>query len=466
MVGRSLVFKTAAYATIVFFLAIPPTIFLARKVFETGRRFDAPDFVMPTLTFIEREIERGWQGAPPSRERLAEFEGISRHALRVVPWGDPAVPAALASAEHLVDPRPPGPDGERPRHWARIDAGGKPVGALEMTLSPRLRGPDHPRRPPGPGGLGGPPGPGFHGPFAPDLAWVWILLLMLIIVPPLYLWVLRPLRAMVGIAQRLGGGDLETPVAIDRRDEFGELERAFEKMRIDLKGAFEQRERLLTDVSHEIRGPLARMMIALPLLQREGAPGPVTQIFENELRAVDELVGDVLALARGGYQDRIAWTDLDLAEVARALLEERRLFAEQKGVALEGELTPARAAGDPKLVARALGNLLDNALKYTAPGDRVRLVTRSAGAQAVARVEDNGPGIAAEHLPHIFEPFYRPDTSRSRETGGAGLGLSIVRRIVEGHGGSVTVTTPAGGGTVAEVRLPAEGHLPAEGRSV
>ncbi len=445
MVGRSLVFKTAAYATIVFFLAIPPTIFVARKLFEIGRRFDAPAFVLPTLTFLEREVEREWKGTPPTRARLAEFEGVSRHELRFVPWGDPAIPAALGADNLIVDPHLPG---ERPRHWARIDHGGTPVGALEV--SPHFgRGPGHPAGP------GGPPRPGVFGPFAPDLAWVWILLLMLIIVPPLYLWVLRPLRDMVGIAQRLGGGDLDTPVAIDRRDEFGELERAFEKMRVDLKDAFEQRERLLTDVSHEIRGPLARMMIALPLIQREGAPGPVTQIFENELRAVDELVGDVLALARGGYQDRVEWTRLDLAEIARALVAERGLFAEQKGVALEADLAPAPAVGDPKLVARAIGNLLDNAIKYTSPGDQVRVATRGEGAYAVARIEDTGPGIQAEHLPHIFEPFYRPDTSRSRETGGAGLGLSIVKRIAEGHGGSVAVTSQAGGGTVAALRLPA-----------
>ena len=388
---RSLVFKTAAYATIVFFLAVPATVFVARKVFETGRRFDAPAFVLPTLAFLERELEREWQGAPPTRERLAEFEGVSRHSLRFVAWGDPAIPPGLAEADRVVDGRAPG-SGVPPRHWARIDHGGQPVGALEMV--PRFhRGPGGWG---GPGGAGGPPpgpppgrpGPGFRGPFAPDLAWIWLLTLMLIIVPPLFLWVLRPLREMVGVAQRLGAGDLDTPVPIDRRDEFGELERAFEKMRLDLKGAFEQRERLLTDVSHEIRGPLARMMIALPLLRQEGAPGPVTQIFENELRAVDELVGDVLALARGGYQDRMAWTRLDLAAIARA------------------------------------------------------------------RVEDDGPGIAPEHLPHVFEPFWRPDTSRSRETGGAGLGLSIVKRIAEGHGGSVGVTSRPGGGTIAELRLP------------
>lgn len=443
--GRSLVFKTAAYATIVFFLAIPPTIFLARKMFETGRRFDAPAFVLPTLTFLEREIEREWTGAPPAKARLAEFEAVARHDLRFVPWGSAEVPAGLRTENVILDPRHHQPGSEPPRHWARLDHAGVPVGALEMRPAFRHKG--------GPGGP--PPGPGgFRGPFAPDMAWVWILTLMLIIVPPLYLWVLRPLRDMVGIAQRLGAGDLDTPVAIDRRDEFGELERAFEKMRVDLKGAFEQRERLLTDVSHEIRGPLARMMIALPLLQREGAPGPVTQIFENELRAVDEMVGDVLALARGGYQDRVDWQALDLALVASALVAERHLIAAQKGVFLELEAEHAPAIGDPKLVARAIGNLLDNAIKYSGEGARVRMITRAVGPHAVARVEDDGPGIAPEHLPQIFEPFYRPDTSRSRETGGAGLGLSIVKRIAEGHGGGVSVTSPPGGGTVAEIRFP------------
>jgi signal transduction histidine kinase len=445
MVGRSLVFKTSVYATIVFFLAIPPTIFVARKVFETGRRFEAPGFVQPMVAFVEHELEREWTGTPPTRARLEEFEAVTHHALRFVPWGDPAIPAALATTDVRLDPQPHA-GGRGPHHWARVDHAGKPVGALEFSA--RI-----------PGGPGGPPGRfgprGFGGPFAPDMAWLWILILMLIIVPPMYFWVLRPLRAMVAIANRLGGGDLDTPVAIGRRDEFGDLERAFEKMRVDLRGAIEQRERLLTDVSHEIRAPLARMMIALPLIQREGAPGPVTQIFENELRAVDDLVGDVLARARGGYQASLAWTKLDLADVARSLGTDRALFAELKGLALELDLEPAPAAGDLKLVNRAIGNLVDNALKYTAPGDVIRVVTRLAGGQAVVRVEDTGPGIAPEHLPLIFEPFYRPDTSRSRETGGSGLGLAIVKRIAEAHGGAVSVTSPPGGGTIAELRFPA-----------
>jgi two-component system sensor histidine kinase BaeS len=299
---------------------------------------------------------------------------------------------------------------------------------------------------------------GPRGLFAPQTAWIWLLLLGLIIVPPLFVWVLRPLREMVAVAGRLAAGDLETPVTIDRRDEFGELEGAFEHLRVALRRSLQQREQLLTDVSHEIRAPLARMMIALPLLRCEGASGPVTQIFEHELRAVDALVGEVLALARGGFQELLARETVDLAAIAAQLAADRAPFAAQKGLALTVAGTAAPVIGDAKLLTRAIGNLLDNALTYTDAGASVQIETGVEAGEAFARVADTGPGIDAEALPHVFEPFWRPDTSRSRETGGAGLGLSIVRRVAQSHGGTATVVSPAGGGTIAELRLPSA-HL-------
>ena len=446
MVNRSLVVKTTLYAALVFLAAIPPTTFFAGKLMEAGRRHQAPHFVDRQLAFIERDLERGWQGPPSEADLQALSEALPvPHRLRFVAWDAPGVPPELDTVERLVDDTP---GHERPEHWVRIDRDGRPVGAVAMT--PQWR-------PPGGRPFGGPPGPRPPGPFGPQMAWVWLLLLMLIIVPPIYLWVLRPLREMVGVAHRLGSGDLDTPVAVSRKDEFGELERAFEHMRTELKLAVEQRERLLTDVSHEIRAPLARMMIALPLLRKEGAPGPVTEIFEAELRHVDDLLGEVLALARAGYQPMFAPERLDLAEIARGLAADWAHFAEQGQRTVTLALAPVAVMGDRRLLTRAVSNLLDNALKYTSPGGQVRLVTRLEGGQAVLVVEDDGPGIAPSDMAMIFEPFYRPDTSRSRETGGAGLGLSIVKRIAEAHGGEVALRPRPEGGTLAELTLPAAG---------
>jgi len=121
------------------------------------------------------------------------------------------------------------------------------------------------------------------------------------------------------------------------------------------------------------------------------------------------------------------------------------------------DLEPASTEGDESLLRRAMGNLLDNAIKYTPERGRIAVATRVDGDEAVFRVADNGPGIPAAALPHVFEPFFRPDTSRTRETGGTGLGLSIVRAIAEQHGGKAALESEEGTGTTAELRVPAIG---------
>jgi two-component system sensor histidine kinase BaeS len=302
----------------------------------------------------------------------------------------------------------------------------------------------------GPHGKGPPP----RGPLGAGALISLLLALLLAIVPPLYMWVLKPLRRMVAAAQRLGAGDLDTPIHTTRRDEFGELEQAFERMRQEVKRSMEQRDRLLTDVSHEIRGPLARMTLALPLMKKEGASGPVCDIFAQELEAVEHLVGEALALARGGYAPAHAHEPVDLGVLLAELIRTRQLWITEKDLQLSADYQPVCVSADRQLLARALGNVLDNALKYTDPGDTLHVATGTEGSEAWVRIQDSGPGIAPEHLPLVFEPFYRPDTSRSRETGGAGLGLSIVKRIVESHGGTVTLQCPPGEGTLVEMRLP------------
>jgi signal transduction histidine kinase len=286
------------------------------------------------------------------------------------------------------------------------------------------------------------------------MAWVWVLLLLLAIVPPLWLWVLRPLRRMVEVAARLGSGDLATPVPQTHRDEFGALERAFEQLRVALAQSMATRERLLLDVSHEIRGPLARMMLALPLLERDPPNGPIKAVLEGEVRAIDRLTEEVLAVARAGYQEVLQPAPVDLPDMLTELGTERQLATADKHVALVLELAPVTALGDARLLHRAAANVLDNAIKFTRPGGTIRVACREERGEAVLQVADSGPGIAAEHLPRIFEPFYRPDDSRSRETGGTGLGLSIVREIASRHGGTVAIDCPPDGGTVVTLRVP------------
>jgi signal transduction histidine kinase len=237
-------------------------------------------------------------------------------------------------------------------------------------------------------------------------------------------------------------------VPVTRTDELADLERAFESLRQRVLQMLRQKERLLADISHELRGPLSRMAVAVPLLRTPPEDAPTVARLEREIQAMDALIGELLALARAQGQ-ALRREPVDLATLAQGLVEEREPAARQAGLVLETRLDPAPLQGDPRLLARAMGNLLDNALKYTPAGGHVRVET----APGCFRVVDDGPGIAPADLPHLFEPFYRPDTSRSRETGGVGLGLAIAKAIAEGHGGSAVLASGPDG-TVAELRLP------------
>lgn len=436
MVRRSLLAKTALYGVLVFSLAIPAGFFVAHRLREAGRGEHIRGFVGPQLAYLKQELERATPQGTPQAQQLARLETPFNSRLRFVPWGQAAIPPELQDTPWLVDPRPLH---RSPTHWIRLDAANGPLGAVAVS-------PQHG----GPRGKGPPP----RGPLGAGALTSLLLALLLAIVPPLYMWVLKPLRRMVMAAQRLGAGDLNTPIHTTRRDEFGELEQAFEHMRQEVKRSLEQRDRLLTDVSHEIRGPLARMTLALPLMRKEGASGPVCDIFAQELQAVEHLVGEALALARGGYAPAHSHEPVDLGALLKELLEVRQLWITQKNLQLSVDCQMVCVNADRQLLARAVGNLLDNALKYTRAGDKLHVATGSTGREAWVRIQDSGPGIAPKHLPLVFEPFYRPDTSRSRETGGAGLGLSIVKRIVENHGGTITLQCPKGEGTLAEIRLP------------
>lgn len=449
MVARSLVFKIGLCVTLVFFAAVPATHMIGTAIKHQGRQESFRTFITPQLQFIGSEVEGLLQGGQPLPEQLDELSRATRHRLRLVPWSDTSeYPSQLRTQSVIIDFRPPD---QGLRHWVRVDLHGQPHGALEIIPAWG----EHRRFPP-PGPMRRPSGPrlGLRAPLIPEFTLIWLVLLGVAIVPPLWFWVIKPLKSMVIVARRLGSGDLETAVPVKRRDEFGELERAFESMRLELRRALSQRERLLTDVSHEMRGPLTRMMLAIPLLRQEGASGPMVDLLEREIAAANDLLGDVLTLARGRSPAAVTLAPVDLCEIARQTIDARSILADQHGIRLEVDLQLAPVMGDEHLLGRAMGNLLDNALKYTRPGGTVVVTTRAAEGTSRFLVEDNGPGIAEKHLPMIFEPFYRPDDSRSRETGGTGLGLSIVRGIAENLGGTVHLDSVLGQGTRVAIAFP------------
>jgi signal transduction histidine kinase len=287
---------------------------------------------------------------------------------------------------------------------------------------------------------------------------------------------MRPVRVITQMAREIGETDMSRRLNLATRDELGELANTFDAMLARLQAAFERQRQFTADASHELRTPLTIVNLestralatrrSLPEYQR------ALSVIQTENDWMTRLVNNLLTLARmDAGQAKLKLERLDLSDVALDVVERMAPLAKQKGIKLEaGELPELPVTGDRQFLSQMLSNLVENAIKYgEGPDCRVRIETgikpSEAGHQAWVRVVDNGPGIAPQHLEHIFERFYRVDQARShdssaeRENGddsqsGSGLGLSIVQWVANAHGGRVTVDSALGSGTTFEVILP------------
>src|SRR5919201_4436674 len=221
-----------------------------------------------------------------------------------------------------------------------------------------------------------------------------------------------------------------------------------------------RQERFAAAASHELRTPLTVLQGTMEVaLLRERTPAEYQEILRSaaeEARGMGLLIGDLLALARTqSDRETLVPEPLDLHEVAHEAAEGVRPLAERKGQTLEVALDGALPAqGDRLKLRQALTNLLDNAVTYTPEGGTIRLTARQDHGRAIIAVRDTGPGIAAQHLPHLFEPFYQVDAARGGGSGHAGLGLALAAWIVQTHGGHLAVESRSGVGTVFTLTLP------------
>lgn len=285
---------------------------------------------------------------------------------------------------------------------------------------------------------------------------------------PLARSITAPLERLARLARAFGSGELSVRSGMKSGDEIGELGRAFDEMADSVVSLRRSEKELLANVSHELRTPLARIRMALDLV-REGDTARAAdhlEDIEDDLEELERLLDDVLTTARldltqdatsGGlpplHRRRISAAELVEAATARF----RRRFPERRlSQRVAGDLPEIDA--DPTLLRRVLDNLLDNAAKFSEPDSLISLeASRSKDAsQLLIDVRDQGIGIAASELERIFEPFFRADRSRTRSTGGVGLGLVLARRIVEAHGGSITVESEPDRGSHFRVTIPAE----------
>ncbi len=283
-----------------------------------------------------------------------------------------------------------------------------------------------------------------------------VLLVTLVLCLALASSVVRPLRRMAAAAHLAGDGDLSVRVPRRRRDEVGEVARAFNRMADRRQQLEEARRRMISDVSHELRTPLANVRGWLEAAQ-DGIVEPDGRLLDSlheETLQLQRLVDDLHDLARGDAGElRLEPTRIDVATFLDQVAESFRGAAESAGVQLHVEVADAGAVrADAVRLRQAVANLVANAVRHTSAGGRVTL----RGTAGRIEVADTGEGIPAADLPHVFERFRRADSSRSRATGGSGLGLAIVRQIVEAHGGTVGVESVVGTGTTVWLQLPAD----------
>jgi len=257
-------------------------------------------------------------------------------------------------------------------------------------------------------------------------------------------------------AERL---DERLPVA-NRHDELGELAVTFNDLFCRLQLSFEEMKRCVSDASHELRTPLTiiRSVGEVGLGRHHDETG-YREVIGAMLEEVDRLtllIDSLLALARvEGLQHPSDAKPVDLGALADDVAFQFGVLAEEKGQTLTVERTgPVSVTGDSGLLHQVIVTILDNAIKYTQPGGRVRLRVNHTDSEAILEIADNGPGIAPENHQMVFERFYRVDVSRSRTVEGFGLGLAIARRIVEIHGGRIEVSSAYQSGSVFRVVLP------------
>jgi signal transduction histidine kinase len=257
---------------------------------------------------------------------------------------------------------------------------------------------------------------------------------------------LTPLRDLNEGVTRLGAGELDVVLPTQTSDEFGRLTQAFNEMVGRVREMIAARDQLLLDVSHELRSPLTRMKVALELF----APSERRSGIAADLAEMERMIAELLELERLRGVNAVRQ---DLIPILHEAVES--VQRKPPGVRVVATSREIPVDVDADKIRTVLRNLLENSVKYSLPDSRpIEVLAAQNSDRIIVRVTDDGPGIPARDLPKIFEPFYRVDRSRSKKTGGYGLGLSISKRIVEAHGGTIVAETNAGRGASFVLTLP------------
>ena len=439
---------------VVVLVAIVGPWWTTREEPSAGWQRDLQDLVEIYAETARETYARG--GAPALRELLARREPPENAAAYLfgpdmTELSGRTPPAAVLQA--ATHPRREGPDGRGDEFFAsppfmiaRRTLAGPSGEPLTFVVAFRLV-----RR---------------EGPANVALRAVAVLLLVGALCYGLARYFTSPLGRLRVTARRIADGDLSAragPEAKARGDEFGDLARDFDDMADRLEALVTRERQLLSDISHELRSPLARLGLAVGVVRGEpGAdPRPMLERIELETERLNALIGELLTLARLQSGPAPVFRAVDLADLLHEITADAEFEAQGMGKRVSvGPLEPCVVRGDEELLRRAIENVVRNAVRHTAEGTAVdiALARRASrdGDEAVVSVRDRGPGVPDADLGAIFEPFYRVETARDRQSGGMGLGLAIADRAVRLHDGRIRASNAEGGGLEVRITIPAD----------
>lgn len=274
--------------------------------------------------------------------------------------------------------------------------------------------------------------------------------------------IIKPLLAMKNTATEFGDGDLTARVIKPslRKDELGELAVSFNEMAEKIAINVDAHQRLLADVSHELRSPMTRLQIALALAHKSTEqPLELAQHLarcELEVSRLDQMINDVLSLSRlENSAQNLAFEPIDLVALIQSIITDEQYIADEKSITISHRLeSNCQLLADAQLLSSAMSNVLSNAIKYSPECSSVDLIMKTSISHVSVTISDTGIGVPDSALTQLFKPFYRVSQARDRATGGTGLGLAIAQQAITAHNGSISAKNNDSGGLTITLILP------------
>jgi two-component system sensor histidine kinase CpxA len=275
-------------------------------------------------------------------------------------------------------------------------------------------------------------------------------------------YVASPLERLRGVTQEFAAGNLHARVGeekpFNRKDEFSDLARDFDNMASQIQNLVLAQQRMLGDISHELRSPLTRLIIAVEMARRKSGPDAAQYLtrIDQEAERMNVLIGEILRTAKADQVKGGPRKLFDLSNLVRDVAADADFEATASDMRVVVEQSdPGLVHGDRESIRSAVENVLRNAIRYSPAGRDISVrLFRVDPAKARLTVRDHGEGVPEDSLAHLFEPFYRVNAARDRDSGGAGLGLAITRQVVKAHGGNVSAANCADGGLQVTIDLP------------